>query len=428
MLKRVDKGIYFNTDTKNYELRFTFKNPKTGEKSRPHITAKIRLEDGTIRNAQDKVEAKLAMSQYIVNGGPVCDVYLHKNTALLYDCLKEYIQYCKILEKSRTDLIEKYCMYFINFLAEYYYKGNFDIASAQIKVSDIETIDFIRYMSKRQKDKVIYRTKEGEKWTGRYVSNSTINREMNSIKGLFSYMKKILKVIDENPCDDLGDQLKVVNSPKKPITPQQESLIFKEAKEDFCFYVMILLLDIVGPRKSEVHNLLWSNVHLESSNLFQYGYVDFLERKNGKDLRLPLSKELQEALYHLPRLSEYVFTNPKTGTKYTNRYKKLNNILKKAGVKKLGVGYHIFRHTTAANLEQNGVEASTIKDVLGNTTNVVLNNYLNQGVKRTQEVINLNSERIRKIITKQEIKKSVQEVSKNIISVPRLNIAKHITP
>lgn len=74
------------------------------------------------------------------------------------------------------------------------------------------------------------------------------------------------------------------------------------------------------------------------------------------------------------------------------------------------------------------MEASTIKDVLGNTTNVVLNNYLNQGVKRTQEVINLNSERIRKIITKQEIKKSVQEVSKNIISVPRLKIAKHITP
>ena len=41
-------------------------------------------------------------------------------------------------------------MYFINFLAEYYYKGNFDNACAQIKVSDIETIDFIRYMSKRQ--------------------------------------------------------------------------------------------------------------------------------------------------------------------------------------------------------------------------------------------------------------------------------------
>lgn len=120
----------------------------------------------------------------------------------------------------------------------------------------------------------------------------------------------------------------------------------------------------------------------------------------------------------------FTFKNPKTGTKYTNRYKKLNNILKKVGVKKLGVGYHIFRHTTAANLEQNGVEASTIKDVLGNTTNVVLNNYLNQGVKRTQEVINLNSERIRKIITKQEIKKSVQEYYFRA----KTKIAKHITP
>ncbi|MBS4760991.1 MAG: tyrosine-type recombinase/integrase [Clostridium sp.] len=424
MLKRVDKGIYFNTDTKNYELRFTFKNPKTGEKSRPHITAKIKLEDGTIRNAKDKEEAKLAMAQYIANGGPLERIFLNKNRALLSECIKEYLQYCEILNKSRIDLIEKYCKYFLNFLAEYYYKGDYNKACAQIMASEIETIDLVRYMSKRQKDKVTYQTKEGEKWTGRYVSNATINREINSIKGLFSYLKKIQKILDENPCEALGAPLKVIKKVKKPISPQQEAIIFKEAKEDFCFYVMILLLDIVGPRKSEVHNLLWSNVHLESSNVFQYGYLDFLERKNGENLRLPLSKELQDALLNLPRLSEYVFTNPKTGTKYTNRYKKLNTILKKAGVKKLGVGYHIFRHTTAANLEQNGVEASTIKDVLGNTSNVVLNNYLNQGIKRTQEVINLNSERIRKIITKQESKKNVQEVSKNLVSMVGLKIIK----
>lgn len=173
-------------------------------------------------------------------------------------------------------------------------------------------------------------------------------------------------------------------------------------KEDYALFVMLILFTTLGPRKSEVHNLLWENTHLEASAVFPNGYIDFINRKNGKNLRLPLSSELRDLLLNMPRLSEYVFTNPKTGTKYTNRYKKLNKILEETGVKKLGIGYHIFRHSAATNLEQNGVEVSTIKEILGNTTNVVLSTYLNQGVKRKQEVINLTSERIRKLMPKQE--------------------------
>lgn len=165
---------------------------------------------------------------------------------------------------------------------------------------------------------------------------------------------------------------------------------------------MLILLITLGVRKSEVHNLLWKNTHLESDAVFPHGYIDFVNRKNGKNLRLPLSEELNKLLDSLPRLSEYVFTNPKTGTKYQHRYKKINKLLEKTGIKQLGIGYHIFRHGAASNLEQQGVEVSTIKDLLGNTTNIVLSTYLNQGVKRKQEVVNLNSEKIRKLIPKQE--------------------------
>ena len=256
-------------------------------------------------------------------------------------------------------------------------------------------------MSFRQKCKVMTKTKQGYKWTGRYVSNATINREMNSIKGLFRYLKRVAKVIKDNPCEDV-DKLIIEEKIKVPPTQEQESKIMELASLDYDFFVMIVMLDTLGTRLGEITNLLWENVHLESNNLFPFGFVDFIKRKNNKNLRLPLSAELQILLQNLTRMSEYVFTNPKTGTKYNNRYKKLNTILEEVGIKDFGIGFHIFRHNAAAKLEQSGVEASTIKDILGNSTNVVLSTYLNQGIKRKQEVINLNSERIRKYVKEQE--------------------------
>ena len=388
MLKRVAKGIFYDESSGHYTIKFTYQKYKQIKK-----VAKIKLDDGTIRYAENKEEAKLAISQYIANGGNIEKVILKENRSLLSECIKEYIEHCKTLGKARTDLIETYCNYF------YEYLGN-----KNITVGEIATNDFYKYMSYRQKCKVVSKTKQGEKWTGRYVSNATINREMNSIKGLFRYLKRVAKVIKENPCEDI-EKLNIIEKTKIPPTQEQESKIIELASTDYEFFVMIVMLDTLGTRMGEILNLLWSNVHLDSSNLFPYGFVDFIKRKNNKNLRLPLSAELQILLQNLTRMSEYVFTNPKTGTKYNNRYKKLNTILEKVGIKDFGIGFHIFRHNAAAKLEQNGVEASTIKDILGNSTNVVLSTYLNQGIKRKQEVINLNSERIRKYVREYENEK-----------------------
>ena len=396
MLKKEGKGIFYNTSSGHYHIKFTFKKYK-----QVNIVAKIKLEDGSVRYAETKEEAKLAINQYIVNGGPVDRIFLKEYKSLLSDCIKKYIDYCNLQEKSRTDLIEKYCNYFLTFLAKRDYQNNIQKATNTILIEDIKTMDFIDYMRFRKKSKIMVSTKTGEKWTGRYVSNATINREINSIKGLFRYLKKIAKIIKENPCSELED-LKIEKKVKIPPDAKQEEQIFQLAASDFDFFVMLAMFDILGNRKSEIMNLLWKNVHLERSEMFPSGYIDFIKRKNNENLRLPLSEFLNNLLTQLPRLSEYVFTNPQTGTKYTNRYKKLNRILKEVGIKDLGIGYHIFRHNSAANMESSGVEVSTIKDILGNTSNVVLSTYLNQGTKRKQEVINLSCERIKKLIPKQE--------------------------
>lgn len=397
MLKKEGKGIFFNTSSGHYHIKFTFKKYK-----QVNIVAKIKLESGIIRYAETREEAKLAIAQYIANGGPIDKIILKKNTSLLSECIKEYIIYCQTIDKKRTDLIEKYCIYFLKFLAERDYKGDLIKAQNNIKIEDITTNDFINYTTYRKQCKIIIHTKKGVISTGRFVENATINRERNSIKGLFRYLYKTVKILESNPCDG-WEALPITDKVKQPPDIKQEKQILQIAlNEDYTFFVMLIILTTLGARKSEVHNLLWENTHLESSLVFPNGYIDFINRKNGKNLRLPLSSELRDLLFYMPRLSEYVFTNPKTGTKYTNRYKKLNRILEQVGIKKLGIGYHIFRHGAANNLEQNGVEVSTIKEILGNTTNVVLSTYLNQGIKRKQEVIDLTSERIRKLIPKSE--------------------------
>ncbi len=127
---------------------------------------------------------------------------------------------------------------------------------------------------------------------------------------------------------------------------------------------------------------------------------------------LTVQKDFANKTLNLNNHSYYILKQLSTKNKFTKtglfvllscverriKYKKLNTILEKVGIKDLGIGYHIFRHNAASKLEQNGVEASTIKDILGNSTNVVLSTYLNQGIKRKQEVINLNSERIKKYV------------------------------
>ena len=74
---------------------------------------------------------------------------------------------------------------------------------------------------------------------------------------------------------------------------EQENQIMELASADYDFFVMIVMFDTLGARLGEIQNLLWQNVHLDSSNLFPYGFVDFVKRKNNKNLRLPLSEELQ---------------------------------------------------------------------------------------------------------------------------------------
>lgn len=411
----MQKGLTRNKTNGHFYWQFVYKDPVSGRKKRYHFVAKIKDKNGVIRFAENEEEAILARAQFITNGGKIDEPVINLGRITIYELITMYKDYCISINKRHSTIIN-YCLYFLEFLADYYYKGNVEKAK-EIFIDEIGTIDISRYRQKRQKDYVMIRYKTGKKSSGRKIKNSAINREVNSIQGMFTYAVGILKKLKENPCTGLSP-LPVVKVIKTPLSEEQEAFIFQEVKQkDYVLYVMILMFETFGNRKKEVYTLQWKNLSLKSNNIFRYGYVDFLERKNGKSIRLPLSEDLRDCLLKLPKLSEYVFTNPKTLTCYKNRKKVIDNLLIKVGAKQRGVGHHIFRHSTATFSENSGATASEVRDLLGQTDVNSLDTYLNQGSKRLQEIINRNAERIRKNENKQKNNQNAQEMPKNKIKL-----------
>jgi len=84
-----------------------------------------------------------------------------------------------------------------------------------------------------------------------------------------------------------------------------------------------------GPRRGELLKLRWSNVD------FDLNAINFTETKTNRDRSVPMEPIVHEALLELRDQAgdaEYVFTNPDTGTRYTDIKKSFSAACREAGV------------------------------------------------------------------------------------------------
>jgi len=87
-----------------------------------------------------------------------------------------------------------------------------------------------------------------------------------------------------------------------------------------------------------------------------------------------MNDDLRKVLNKVPKTSEYVFTNPITGTAYDHRDKMLHTLCKLAGVKEFT--YHSLRHFGASALDELGVSLTSIQSILGHERPTTTDNYL----------------------------------------------------
>lgn len=95
------------------------------------------------------------------------------------------------------------------------------------------------------------------------------------------------------------------------------------------------------------------------------GYLTFLETKNGKARRIPVSPAMAEILPEQSKVSAWVFTNPRTGNPYTTLAASFKRALTRAGIVTGDVTLHTLRHTALSRMIEAGYTVNAEDVVTG---------------------------------------------------------------
>jgi integrase len=125
---------------------------------------------------------------------------------------------------------------------------------------------------------------------------------------------------------------------------------------------IVLMALNTGMRKGEVLTLTWDQVDLK------HGFILLENTKNGERREIPINQTLRDTLTALPRhiTSPYVFWKKTDGKRYMDIKKSFHSALRRAGIKDFR--FHDLRHTFASHLVMNGIDLTTVKELLGHKT------------------------------------------------------------
>lgn len=228
------------------------------------------------------------------------------------------------------------------------------------------------------------------------ISKKTVARKISSIKSYYKFINKKYNI--------KNDFLTNIKSPKKDkLLPE---LVYKDELSkildykfdgNFCYRnkAIISLLYSSGIRVSELCNITLDKLDLENRYLIITG-------KGNKTRVCPFSKncklDIENYLYRERSIKAkgdciHLFIN-KYGNKITPRA--IENIVndmsfKLFGTKKLHP--HIFRHTYATNLLNNGADLRTVQELLGHSSLVTTQVYTHLAKEELNKIYSISHPR-----------------------------------
>jgi integrase len=205
---------------------------------------------------------------------------------------------------------------------------------------------------------------------GRPRKPATVNRELAILSGIFR-MAVDYEEITENPCRKV-QSLPENNQRTRHLSFEEEDRLFaKLIGEREYLRPLVTVAIYAGPRRGELLKLRWSNVD------FGLNLINFTETKTNRDRAVPMEPIVREALLELSQQSgnaEYVFTNPATGTRYTDLKKSFSAACREAGI--TNFTFHDLRHTFGTRLADAGVDVVKIKELMGHASIVTTMRYI----------------------------------------------------
>ena len=231
-------------------------------------------------------------------------------------------------------------------------------------------------------------------------TNNNYNAHRKDLCSLFTHAKRMMKVIQYNPCWDLN---KMPHTPKEKDIPSEKELmqmiLVTDPKTDERS-LFLVVLHCLG-RIDEVLRMTWRDVNFEKKTITLWTK----KRKGGayEADQLPMNKDLHDILWHLwgaRRQETWVFFNEKTGTRFNKRPKMMKSICMRAFAPQCKgqqyytgkvYGFHALRHFMASYLaDKKKQSAKTLQGLLRHknikTTEIYLHSIDGQAVSAVESI------------------------------------------
>jgi len=170
---------------------------------------------------------------------------------------------------------------------------------------------------------------------------------------------------------------------------------------------LIMLLGTSGCRISEALGLKWVNLYRTPIK-----HVEFLDTKNGEDRKVWLDEDVYNLLDNLPRKGDYVFDSYRSGHLLGQQ---INADLKRrAKACKINkrIYNHLFRHSFATTMLEQGVSDSDVCKITGWKDPKVLLRYKNSKLEYYSKVMQMHPLLQSKLSWKERNDRLIQDITK----------------
>lgn len=287
----------------------------------------------------------------------------------LQEKVKGYLDYCQFRKELDLKTLKAYR---IDLQQYFEYVGNRAPLKEQIE-------EYITELHKKYKQK-------------------TVKRKIASLKAFYTYLEE-MEIIQDNVMHHIRTKFKEENVLPR-IIPREEiekllNYMYKKLKDGKEIQAHILrniaIVEIffaTGARVYEVANIRWENINLNS------GVIRF-RGKGGKERIIQVAEK--SALNILRRYYNenknaihrcgYFFVNQR-GSRYTEQ--SIREMLKKnssqAGIKR-NITPHMFRHSFATYLIEDGVDVSCVQQILGHSSIKTTQIYIHLATKKQADIL-----------------------------------------
>lgn len=193
-------------------------------------------------------------------------------------------------------------------------------------------------------------------------SNSNYNRHRKDLGALFEYARRVLGIIQVNPCTVI-EKLPEEKAPKKIPTQEEFVKLITEAGERE--RPLLVVLAYTAARIDEALRLKWEDVN------FEHGFIRLWTRKTKdgsyRAREIPMKNFMKGFMLDLWEKStqdQWVFFNDQTGSRFNRRPKFMKGLCKRLKIPVYG--FHSIRHFVSSYLlDREKIGKPTVGRMLG---------------------------------------------------------------